>query len=132
MATCSFCGTDILPGRGVTLYKRDGTGLHFCSRKCEVNTRMGRNPRKLKWTERFASTARKKKTDAAPAGADGPAAKAGKPERKKSRERKARKALQAADAAKLAEKKPEAKPEPKAEEKPAEAPKESEAATAQA
>lgn len=60
MANCSFCGKNIAPGLGVTLFKRDGTALHYCSRKCERNLEMGRNPRKFKWTTKFATTAKKK------------------------------------------------------------------------
>jgi large subunit ribosomal protein L24e len=109
MVDCSFCGENILPGRGVTLYKRDGTGQHYCSRKCEVNTRMGRNPRKLKWTTKFASSARKKKVEAAPA-ALATEAKPKEPKKKrlssKARKIEAKKAEDAAAAAKAAAGKP--------------------------
>ena len=62
MAICSFCGNEVGIGTGLTYFKRDGTGLHFCSRKCEKNQfKLKRNPAHLKWTKKFASTAKKKK-----------------------------------------------------------------------
>ncbi|MGB9577137.1 MAG: 50S ribosomal protein L24e [Candidatus Micrarchaeia archaeon] len=53
MTECSFCGNKIPVGTGFTLFKRDGTAIHYCSRKCEANARMGRNPRRKKWTKKF-------------------------------------------------------------------------------
>lgn len=62
MSTCSFCGNEIATGTGLAFFRRDGTSLHFCSRKCEMNQfKMKRNPARLKWTMKFASTAKKKK-----------------------------------------------------------------------
>jgi large subunit ribosomal protein L24e len=52
MPACSFCRKEIPVGEGVIFYRKDGTGLRFCSRKCEKNHAMGRNPKKLKWTGR--------------------------------------------------------------------------------
>jgi large subunit ribosomal protein L24e len=49
---CSFCGGRIEPGTGLMLVKRDGSILYFCSSKCERNTRLGRKPHRVKWTER--------------------------------------------------------------------------------
>jgi large subunit ribosomal protein L24e len=48
---CSFCGYEIEPGTGKMVVEKDGTVLYFCSSKCEKSYRMGRNPRKLKWTK---------------------------------------------------------------------------------
>ncbi|HID05393.1 MAG TPA: 50S ribosomal protein L24e [Aigarchaeota archaeon] len=47
---CHFCGRDIEPGTGKMYVKNDGTILYFCSSKCEKNWKLGRDPRKLKWT----------------------------------------------------------------------------------
>ncbi|MFH1751262.1 MAG: 50S ribosomal protein L24e [Candidatus Micrarchaeota archaeon] len=62
MAICSFCGNEIGVGTGFTIFKRNGSATHFCSRKCQKNQmKLGRNPAHLKWTQKFASTAKKKK-----------------------------------------------------------------------
>jgi large subunit ribosomal protein L24e len=62
MVNCSFCGNEVEIGSGVGFFKRDGTGMHFCSRKCEKNQfKLKRNPAHFKWTTKFASTAKKKK-----------------------------------------------------------------------
>ncbi|MBI4360777.1 50S ribosomal protein L24e [Candidatus Micrarchaeota archaeon] len=50
---CSFCSKEYPLGTGVTFYKKDGTSIHYCSRRCEKYTEQKRNPRKLKWTGRF-------------------------------------------------------------------------------
>jgi large subunit ribosomal protein L24e len=48
---CTFCGKDIEPGTGSLYVRRDGTVLYFCSTKCyKSRLKLGRNPRKLKWT----------------------------------------------------------------------------------
>ncbi|AEF97192.1 50S ribosomal protein L24e [Methanotorris igneus] len=47
---CSFCEREIEPGTGKMLVKKDGSVLYFCSSKCEKNYKMGRIPRKVKWT----------------------------------------------------------------------------------
>jgi len=48
---CSFCGSEIEPGTGLMYVKNDGTILYFCSSKCWKNYSLGRNPRKVRWTE---------------------------------------------------------------------------------
>lgn len=50
---CSFCGYEIEPGTGKNLVRKDGKILYFCSGKCEKNYKLGRNPRKLKWTKYY-------------------------------------------------------------------------------
>jgi large subunit ribosomal protein L24e len=51
---CSFCGEEIELGKGKMFVKRDGKVIFFCSRKCEKNMiKLGRNPRKLKWTRQY-------------------------------------------------------------------------------
>lgn len=48
---CSFCGSTIEFGTGMMYVKNDGVTLNFCSSKCRKNMiKLGRNPRKLKWT----------------------------------------------------------------------------------
>lgn len=49
---CSFCGGRVEPGSGLMLVRRDGTISFFCSSKCERNSRLGRKPHHIKWTER--------------------------------------------------------------------------------
>ncbi len=61
MSVCSFCGFETLTGTGFTLFKKDGTAIHYCSRKCERNSEMKRNPRRLKWTKKYASSKAQKK-----------------------------------------------------------------------
>ncbi|MBD3191602.1 MAG: 50S ribosomal protein L24 [Candidatus Heimdallarchaeota archaeon] len=52
--TCVFCASAIEPGTGTMYVKNDGSILWFCSRKCRVSMiDHKRNPRKLKWTERY-------------------------------------------------------------------------------
>ncbi|MEA2071869.1 MAG: 50S ribosomal protein L24e [Asgard group archaeon] len=52
--TCAFCGSPIEPGTGTMYVKNDGSLLWFCSRKCRISMiKHKRNPRKLKWTERY-------------------------------------------------------------------------------
>ncbi|RLF24441.1 MAG: 50S ribosomal protein L24e [Thermoprotei archaeon] len=51
---CSFCGRVIEPGRGMIFVRNDGTILRFCSSKCRKNMLyLRRNPKKLKWTEKY-------------------------------------------------------------------------------
>jgi ribosomal protein L24E len=44
-------------GTGFTLFKRDGTALHFDRRKCQKSQQMGRVPTKLKWTAKYGKNA---------------------------------------------------------------------------
>ena len=46
---CSFCGKTIKTGAGKMFVKTDGTVYNLCSKKCEKNLLMGRNPKRLKW-----------------------------------------------------------------------------------
>ncbi|MCX6767268.1 MAG: 50S ribosomal protein L24 [Candidatus Micrarchaeota archaeon] len=50
MASCSFCGKPIRTGTGLRVFKRDGTSLVFCSRKCGKYSSRGAKAAKLKWT----------------------------------------------------------------------------------
>lgn len=51
MRTCSFCGENIDPGTGKMFIRRDGTIFYFCSSKCQSNARLGRVPRRVRWTQ---------------------------------------------------------------------------------
>ncbi len=53
MVKCYFCGKKIAPGTGKMLVLKSGAIRYFCSRKCEKNYKMGRDPKKEKWTEIF-------------------------------------------------------------------------------
>ena len=48
---CSFCGKPIRKGTGKMFVKKSGEILYFCSSKCEKNYKLGREPKKLKWTK---------------------------------------------------------------------------------
>ena len=50
---CNFSGEEIEPGTGVMFVKRDGTVMWFKDSKARKNMKMGRNPRKVKWTRRY-------------------------------------------------------------------------------
>ena len=50
MRTCSFCGEGIEPGTGKMFIRKDGTIFFFCSSKCQNNARLGRVPRRVRWT----------------------------------------------------------------------------------
>lgn len=48
---CSFCSRVIKSGTGKMFVKNDGTIYYWCSKKCEKNFLMRRDPRKLKWAK---------------------------------------------------------------------------------
>jgi len=48
---CSFCNKTIKSGTGKMFVKNDGSVYYWCSKKCEYNFKMGRNPKKIKWTK---------------------------------------------------------------------------------
>lgn len=52
---CFFCGQQISVGHGVMLIRNDGQVQWTCSSKCKKNLRvLRRDPRKLKWTTKYA------------------------------------------------------------------------------
>ncbi len=54
MVKCHFCGKEIEPGTGIKYVRNDGKEFWFCSSKCYKNfIKLGRNPRKVKWTEAY-------------------------------------------------------------------------------
>ena len=51
---CTYCGHDIEPGTGSLYVRKDGAVLRFCGTKCNKNMlKLGRDPRKLKWTTKY-------------------------------------------------------------------------------
>ncbi len=55
---CHYCGREIEPGTGLMYVRNDGTILWFCSSKCFKLWKMGRDPRKLKWTAKYTALRR--------------------------------------------------------------------------
>lgn len=54
MTKCVFCGKEEPDFLGVHLIKNDGNVDFFCSSKCRKNTlNLGRDKRKIKWTEAY-------------------------------------------------------------------------------
>ncbi len=53
MSKCSFCGEKLKVGTGKMFVTNANKIYYFCSGKCEKNWNMGRNPKKLKWTEDY-------------------------------------------------------------------------------
>lgn len=53
MVKCSFCGNNLKPGTGKMLVLKSSSIRYFCSKKCEKNWRMKRDPKKVRWTETF-------------------------------------------------------------------------------
>ena len=52
MVKCSFCGHNMEKGTGKMYVRNDSNIFFYCSNKCEKNhLKLGRNPRKVKWTE---------------------------------------------------------------------------------
>ena len=52
---CSFCGSAISRGTGKIFVRKTGQTFFFCSNKCEKNLlKLGRSPRKVKWTIEFS------------------------------------------------------------------------------
>jgi len=52
MARCSFCGKQIPQGRGIIYVEISGKINNLCSHKCKQNRKMGRDPLRMKWTEK--------------------------------------------------------------------------------
>ena len=52
MPACSFCKKNYEIPRGLTVFKNDGTSLHFCSSKCKRNLALKRDPKKVNWVRR--------------------------------------------------------------------------------
>lgn len=52
MVKCTYCGSQIPMGRGITYVEISGKINTLCSSKCKKNRILGRDPLKLKWTEK--------------------------------------------------------------------------------
>jgi|TARA_B100001250_G_scaffold244621_1_gene210277 large subunit ribosomal protein L24e len=51
---CSFTREEIEPGTGMMYIKRDGSVMWFRDSKARKNAlKLKRNPRRLKWTQRY-------------------------------------------------------------------------------
>ncbi|MAK88572.1 MAG: 50S ribosomal protein L24e [Euryarchaeota archaeon] len=51
---CSFTSEEIEPGTGMMYVKRDGSVMWFRDSKARKNAlKLKRNPRKMKWTQRY-------------------------------------------------------------------------------
>lgn len=51
MTKCSFCGRVLEKGTGKMFVLKSNVVKYFDSKKCEKYWNMGRNPKKMKWTE---------------------------------------------------------------------------------
>jgi len=59
MVKCSFCGDSIPPAKGKIFAKTDGRVFYFHDSKCEKNFRLGRQGKKVKWTQKAQKTKKK-------------------------------------------------------------------------
>ncbi len=51
---CSYCGSEILPGTGMTFVKNSGEILRFCSKKCrKMRLEVKKPARKVRWTQHY-------------------------------------------------------------------------------
>lgn len=54
MVKCVFCGKEEREFKGIHMFKNDGSISYFCSSKCRKNSiNLGRDKRKIKWTESY-------------------------------------------------------------------------------
>lgn len=60
MAKCSFCSGELKSGRGRMFVKNDGRIFYYCSKKCERNMDMGRNPAHTGWIRKKKKAEKKK------------------------------------------------------------------------
>lgn len=61
MTKCVFCGKDEYAFKGLHLIRNDGSVWYFCSSKCRFNAlKLGRDKRKVRWTEAFREQRAKK------------------------------------------------------------------------
>ena len=55
MVKCYFCGKEEESFMGIHLLKNDGSVAYFCSSKCRKNSiKLGRDARKVKWTDSYS------------------------------------------------------------------------------
>jgi len=66
MTKCVFCGREEFDFKGVHLIKNDGVIDYYCSEKCRKNAlKLGRDKRRVKWTEAYKLTLKKTQEDEA-------------------------------------------------------------------
>jgi large subunit ribosomal protein L24e len=53
MVKCSFCGRQIIQGRGIIFVENSGRVVNFCSAKCRKNKNMGREAKRLNWIKKL-------------------------------------------------------------------------------
>jgi large subunit ribosomal protein L24e len=57
MVKCVFCGKEEYSFKGIHVIKNTGTINYYCSSKCRKNSeKLGRDKRKVRWTEAFHAT----------------------------------------------------------------------------
>ncbi len=56
---CTFCGDDILRGRGKMFVRNSGQALYFCNSKCQKNQKLKRDGKKVGWTKKYAELKKK-------------------------------------------------------------------------
>lgn len=57
MTKCVFCGREERYFKGTHVMKNNGTIAYYCSSKCRKNAeKLGRDKRKVRWTEAFHIT----------------------------------------------------------------------------
>ncbi len=65
MTKCVFCGQEAYDFTGVHLIKNNGTVDFYCSSKCRKNSlKLGRDKRRIKWTEAYRMELAKEASDA--------------------------------------------------------------------
>lgn len=58
---CVFCNNDIARGTGLLYVLKDGTTLPYCSSKCRRNANLGRDGRRMAWTNKGVALVSDKK-----------------------------------------------------------------------
>ena len=54
MVKCVFCGKEEESFRGIHFISNDGSVNYYCGSKCQKNAiKLGRDRRKIKWTEAY-------------------------------------------------------------------------------
>lgn len=56
---CTFCGDELVKGRGKMFVKASGQILYFCNSKCQKNFKMKRDGKKVTWTKKYVDLKKK-------------------------------------------------------------------------
>jgi len=92
MVKCTFCGKEESPHKGIHLIKNIGVVAYYCSSKCRKNAeKLGRDKRKVRWTEAFHVTRNKAMAKAAAQKEKSSVQEEAKKEKKKSKATKVKK-----------------------------------------